>query len=129
MNRSTLRRRCFARVSVVLATFGLILTGAGPAFAHVFPKHQDPGAGATVSAPKEVRIQFDGELEAAFSTLTVTDAGGKDVESATSTIDSAHPDTMSVALPALQPGKYTVHWAAIAADGHRTHGDYTFEVK
>jgi copper resistance protein C len=29
----------------------------------------------------------------------------------------------------LQAGRYTVHWVAVASDGHRTHGDYAFEVK
>jgi methionine-rich copper-binding protein CopC len=99
------------------------------ACAHVFPKHQDPGAGASVSSPAQVRIEFDGPLEPAFSTLTVTDAGGKDVESAKSSVDTTHPDVMTVALAPLVPGQYTVHWAAVAPDGHRTHGDYAFEVK
>ncbi|WP_240648107.1 copper resistance CopC family protein [Pararobbsia silviterrae] len=113
----------------VIASCGVCMMFAATASAHVFPKHQDPGAGASVSAPKEVRIQFDGPLEPAFSTLTVTDGNGKDVEAAKSAVDAAHPDVMSVALPSLTPGHYAVHWAAVAADGHRTHGDYTFEVK
>ncbi|CAM2153016.1 copper resistance protein C [Pararobbsia alpina] len=118
-----------ARVSMMAMAVGAAIACATPAFAHVFPKHQEPGAGMSVAEPKEVRIQFDGPLEPAFSTLTVTDAGGKDVESAKAAVDPAHTDTISVALPSLQAGKYTVHWAAVAADGHRTHGDYTFEVK
>jgi methionine-rich copper-binding protein CopC len=99
------------------------------AFAHVFPQKQDPGAGATVEAPAKVTIAFDGPLEPAFSSLTVTDASGKHVNSAKSTVDAQQPSVASVALPALAAGKYTVHWVAVASDGHRTHGDYSFNVK
>lgn len=129
MKRSDHGARLSARVWLSLAGLGAGLMLSGSAFAHVFPKHQEPGAGASASAPKVVRIQFDGALEPAFSTLTVTDAAGKDVEAAKSSVDTAHPEVMSVSLPSLAPGKYGVHWVAVAADGHRTHGDYTFEVK
>ena len=80
-------------------------------------------------APAKVTITFDGPLEPAFSSLTVTDAAGKQVSTAKSTIDAQQPSVASVALPALAAGKYTVHWVAVASDGHRTHGDYSFNVK
>ncbi|ALP64744.1 copper resistance CopC family protein [Paraburkholderia caribensis] len=99
------------------------------ALAHVFPQKQEPGAGTTVEAPAKVTIAFDGPLEPAFSSLTVTDAAGKQVSTAKSTIDAQQPSVASVALPALAAGKYTVHWVAVASDGHRTHGDYSFNVK
>ncbi|WP_248323728.1 MULTISPECIES: copper resistance protein CopC [unclassified Caballeronia] len=106
---------------------GLMLSGA--AWAHVFPQKQEPGAGATVAAPPRIRIVFDGPLEPAFSTLTVTDASGKQVNTEKSKVDAQQPSIATLALPALPAGRYTVHWAAVADDGHRTHGDYSFEVK
>ncbi|QSN64094.1 copper resistance protein CopC (plasmid) [Caballeronia sp. M1242] len=106
---------------------GLMLSGA--ACAHVFPQKQEPGAGATVAAPARIRIVFDGPLEPAFSTLTVTDASGKQVNTEKSKVDAQQPFIATLALPALPSGRYTVHWAAVADDGHRTHGDYSFEVK
>jgi copper resistance protein C len=102
---------------------------AGAAQAHVFPRTQVPAAGAAVPSPGEVRIVFDGPLEPAFSTLTVTDASGKQVNTAKASVDPQHADTISVSVPALPSGHYTVHWVAIADDGHRTHGDYGFDVK
>jgi len=112
--------------SIALAT-GLLF--AASAFAHVFPQKQEPGAGASVAAPAQVKITFDGPLEPAFTTLTVTDAAGKQVNTAKSSVDAQQPTIASVALPVLQTGHYTVHWAAVADDGHRTHGDYSFDVK
>jgi methionine-rich copper-binding protein CopC len=117
------------RITMKLAVFGIAITFAGLAFAHVFPKKQEPGAGVTVAAPPAVTITFDGPLEPAFSTLTVTDASGKQVSLAKASVDPQRPTVMSVALPALASGRYTVHWAAVASDGHRTHGDYKFDVK
>ncbi|WP_250475372.1 copper resistance protein CopC [Caballeronia sp. GAFFF1] len=106
---------------------GLMVSAA--ACAHVFPQKQEPGAGATVAAPPRIRIVFDGPLEPAFSTLTVTDASGKQVNTEKSKVDAQQPSIATLALPALPAGRYTVHWAAVADDGHRTHGDYSFEVK
>jgi methionine-rich copper-binding protein CopC len=36
---------------------------------------------------------------------------------------------MSVTLNPLTPGDYAVAWVAVAEDGHRTQGHYTFTVK
>lgn len=118
-------KRALAGASALVA--GLVFAGA--ACAHVFPRKQEPGAGATVAAPAQVRIAFDGPLEPAFSSLTVTDAAGTQVNAAKSAVDAHQAEVMTVALPALQAGHYTVHWVAVASDGHRTHGDYTFDVK
>lgn len=109
--------------------FALTIFVAGTASAHVFPQHQEPGAGANVTSPPQVKITFDGPLEPAFSTLTVTDATGKQANLAKAAVDPEQPAVISVALPALAAGRYTVHWAAVADDGHRTHGDYSFDVK
>ena len=113
------------------AQTGAMLLALSPlaALAHVFPQKQEPGAGTTVEAPAKVAITFDGPLEPAFSTLTVTDAASKQVNTAKSAVDSQQPSVESVALPALPAGKYTVHWVAVGSDGHRTHGDYSFNVK
>jgi methionine-rich copper-binding protein CopC len=119
------RLRALAKFTTLAA--GLALASA--AFAHVFPQHQEPGAGATVPSPSQVRITFDGTLEPAFTTLTVTDAAGKQANTAKAVVDAQEPTVVSVALPALSAGHYTVHWAAVAEDGHRTHGDYSFDVK
>jgi hypothetical protein len=100
------------------------------AHAHAYPRHQAPGAGATApTTQKEVAIDFDEGLEPAFSSIAVTDAQGKSVTSAKAIIDPADTKHMSVALSALSPGEYSVAWVAVADDGHRTQGHYSFTVK
>ncbi|WP_205999110.1 copper resistance protein CopC [Paraburkholderia sp. Ac-20342] len=124
MMKQNLKTRAL-RAAVLLA--GATLASA--AFAHVFPQKQEPGAGATIASPAQVRITFDGPLEPAFSSLTVTDASGKQVNAQKSAVDAQQADVMTVPLPTLAAGHYTVHWVAVASDGHRTHGDYGFDVK
>ncbi|MGF6466624.1 copper resistance CopC family protein [Paraburkholderia youngii] len=105
------------------------VTFASAALAHVFPQKQEPGAGASVAAPAQVKVTFDGPLEPAFSSLSVTDASGKQVGTQKSSVDARQPAVMTLPLPRLAAGHYTVHWVAVASDGHRTHGDYGFDVK
>lgn len=119
------RRHASARWTLLVA--GLAFAGA--AFAHVFPQKQEPGAGATVASPAQVKLTFDGPLEPAFTSLTVTDGAGKQVNTAKATVDANQSAVISVPLPPLPAGRYTVHWVAVASDGHRTHGDYAFNVK
>lgn len=115
-----------ARVLAVALAFA----AAPLAFAHAMPTHREPQAGATVeSTTGKVAIDFDDSLEPAFSSIDVTDAKGKSVVSGKSAVDAANPKHMSVAVGTLSSGKYTVAWVAVASDGHRTHGRYTFSVK
>ncbi|SAK70903.1 copper resistance protein CopC [Caballeronia arationis] len=106
-----------------------LLVAAQFAFAHAVPKQQDPAPNSTVSAPHEVAIEFGEALEPSFSKLVVVDAGGKQVNTAPSTVDASDKKHMSVALGALPPGTYRVNWTAVADDGHRTQGHYNFKVK
>lgn len=126
MNRPNFRQYgTLARI----AGFSAAVSFASSALAHVFPQQQVPGAGATVASPKQISITFDGPLEPAFSKLTVDNAKGQPVATSQSHVASDKPKVMTLALPALATGRYTVHWVAVALDGHRTHGDYSFLVK
>jgi methionine-rich copper-binding protein CopC len=107
----------------------LLLATAQLAFAHAHPTQQTPAPDATVEAPHEAAIDFTEGLEPAFSTLTVIDAAGKQVNSAKSAVDANNKKHMSVALGDLKTGTYQVEWTAVADDGHRTQGHYLFNVK
>ena len=117
-----LRRGCGVAIAI-----GILIPSA--AFAHVFPQTQSPSAGAEVPAPANVTVVFDGPLEPAFSSLTVSNSTGKQVNTVKAQVDPNDKKTIHVALPPLPPDKYTVHWVAVADDGHRTQGDYSFRVK
>jgi methionine-rich copper-binding protein CopC len=113
---------------VAVATVALL--AAHFAWAHAYPKHQEPAAGSTAPTTIDaVVIDFDDRLERAFSSIAVTDEQGKAVTGGNSEVDSSDSKRMSVGLSPLKPGAYAVAWVAVAADGHRTQGHYKFTVK
>ena len=101
--------------------------GATSAAAHSVPQRFTPAIGATVqSAPGEVRILFDGDVEPAFSTIQVTDGAGRRVDRGETRVDERNRRLVRVKLGPLEPGVYQVTWQILANDGHRGEGTYTF---
>jgi hypothetical protein len=121
--------RRFAHAIARSAVAASLLTVTSLALAHSFPKVRTPAADTTVVPPHEVAIEFDNPIEPAFSSITVTDSHGKTVSTGKAAVDARDPRHMSVAVGDLASGAYTVAWVAVADDGHRTHGQYTFNVK
>ncbi|WP_322084690.1 copper homeostasis periplasmic binding protein CopC [Burkholderia sp. BCC1972] len=113
------------------AAAGAILAAAPvAASAHGKLESAAPATGGTVDvAPDTVRLTFNEDLEPAFSSVKVSDANGNAVTQDKAKVDASNPRVMTVALPKLAPGPYTVQWAAMTADAHRTKGTYTFRVK
>ncbi|MGA7799635.1 MAG: copper resistance CopC family protein [Gammaproteobacteria bacterium] len=117
------------RFPYIVGLFAALLLPA-IAIAHAFPEKSVPRVGATVpSAPKRVRIWFDGNLNVLFSKLTVTDPGGKRVSKGHGQVSPKNPRLLEVELEPLSPGQYWVHWSVVARDGHHTAGKYPFTVK
>jgi copper resistance protein C len=107
-----------------------VVVYAGDTWAHAFPERSEPRVGTTVrTAPTRVQIWFDGDLEPAFSRLTVTDGRGARVDRGDSQVDPQNRRVLRVDLPMIPPGTYKVRWSVLAVDGHRTEGDYTFTLK
>jgi copper resistance protein C len=117
----------------LLRGFAAVLTLAASqlAHAHAFPTHEAPSAGAIVpaGAPVDVAIDFDNPVEPAFSSIVVADGKGGAVTKGKSVVDPTNHKRMSVALNSLMPGGYAVAWTAVATDGHRTQGHYTFTAR
>jgi copper resistance protein C len=98
--------------------------------AHAFPVRSDPRVGWTVAvSPPKVTIWFDGELEPAFSTITVYNSTKQQVDKGNSRVDSRDGTVMEVDLPPLASGSYHVYWKALAKDTHVTEGDFTFAIE
>jgi copper resistance protein C len=100
--------------------------GTPNAFAHAFLDHAEPRVGSSVSsAPREVSLSFTQNLEAAFSTVEVRDAGGARVDQGKPQVSAS---TMRVGLKSLPPGTYKVRWRVLSVDTHRTEGTFGFRV-
>ena len=94
--------------------------------AHGMLDHANPAFGSTVaSAPHEVTLSFTQNLEAAFSSVTVTDGSGTRVDEGKPQVSGS---TMSVALRSIGPGIYQVRWHALSVDTHKSEGNFTFYI-
>lgn len=106
------------------------MAGYTPAWAHATLKSATPAKDAEVTtAPKEIMLQFNEKLEAAFSNAKVVDSAGKEVTADKATLDAADPSVMKLVVPALKAGTYKVEYVGVGHDGHRRKGDYSFTVK
>jgi methionine-rich copper-binding protein CopC len=104
------------------------LTLASRALPHAFLDHASPLVGSKVQAsPAEAKLWFTQELEPAFSTVAVSDAGGKRIDRRDVKVEG-DGTVLRVSLPPLDPGRYKVTWRVLSVDTHVTEGDFTFEV-
>lgn len=100
------------------------------AFAHGKLESAKPAAGSSVSTvTSPLRMTFNEELEPAFSTAHVTDAKGNAVSTDKAKVDTTNPRSLTVNVPKLTAGTYSVEWAVMTHDGHKTKGKYNFTVK
>jgi copper resistance protein C len=107
--------------SILLA----VLAGTA-AQAHAFLEHAEPRVGSTVAtAPRELSLTYSQNLEAAFSSVEVSDADGKRVDLGKPSISAS---VMRVGLKPLPPGTYRVRWHVLSVDTHTTEGSFTFHV-
>jgi methionine-rich copper-binding protein CopC len=104
----------------------LLLLATGEATAHAFLDHAEPRVGNTVAAaPHQVTLWFTQKLEAAFSTITVTNAAGERVDTGKTRVSG---NQMSISLRSGGAGTYHVTWHVLSVDTHTTDGNFAFQV-
>lgn len=113
-----------------LATAVAIALVPAAAFAHGKLESAVPASGSTVDvAPDALRLTFNEDLESTFSTIKVTDASGALVVKEKAKVDPSNRRVLTLAVPKLSSGSYSVQWAVMTEDAHKTKGTYTFKVK
>lgn len=115
---------------IALAATALSLVAAGQASAHARLLRAAPQAGATVLAPKALRLSFSETIVPDQSSVTVSGPGKAPVAVGKLTLDPQDGRVVTVPVAgALAPGAYRVSWRMKTADGHTTDGDFGFKVK
>lgn len=115
--------------STVAAIAALICLLALPALVlgHVELTDSSPAAGANLStAPHEVVVTFDDELEPAVSRFSVVDADGHRVGGGHVDLTVADRNLMRGSVSITEPGVYTVRYTVAGVDGHVQHGSFRF---
>lgn len=116
--------KCFA-LSVALLAGTLAAT---PVLAHAKMQMAMPAANSVVASPKSIMVHFNEKVTAKLSGFEVTGPDGKPLALDPQVDKSGLMLTAKVDKP-LAPGLYKVKWHAVAGDGHRMTGDYSFTVK
>ena len=115
-------------LAAVLAGSAFLASGPS-ALAHARPKVMVPAPDSAGPAPSSITVTFSEAVEPKFSSLALMTEQGKPIDTKPLSALRSDPKTLSLAVPALQPGGYLVHWVSVAPDGHRMEGEYKFTVK
>jgi len=101
-----------------------------PVSAHAELLRSIPEANAVLAqSPTQVELLFSEPLETNLSTIKVYDSDGAIVDAGDSSVDSNNPERMTISLPSLPDGIYSVAWQVLSqTDGHLTAGSFPFAV-
>jgi methionine-rich copper-binding protein CopC len=113
------------------AVVGLVaITSWAPADAHALLVKSVPAARAALNrAPDRVQLWFNERLEPAFSTASVWSAAGAQVDRQDALVGPDDAKRLTVTLPGLEPGSYTVRFRVLSVDGHIVEASFLFTVK
>jgi copper resistance protein C len=114
------------RLTVVL----FLALWPGASWAHAYLVKSVPAAQAVVAhPPARAELWFNERLEPAYSRVSVLDGRGRHVDLGSSHVDPEDPKKLSVALPELAPGSYTVKFRVLSIDGHIVESQFSFTVR
>ncbi|MDR5751346.1 MULTISPECIES: copper resistance protein CopC [unclassified Caballeronia] len=115
---------------VTAFTTGAIALAPTIALAHGRLKSAEPPVNGTVSAaPSALRLTFNEDLEPAFSTVKLTDGSGAAIGGEKAKVDAENKRVLTLGVPKLPAGTYSVQWAVMTGDSHKAKGTYKFSVK
>ncbi len=122
-----MRLKRLARPLAVAGLAALAAMTPPSALGHADLESSMPESGATLTtAPTEVALAFSGELVPEGSGFTVTDDDGRSVGSGELDLTVAERNELRGPVTIDQPGTFSVAWTAVAADGHRETGSFSF---
>lgn len=97
-------------------------------FAHASLIEADPASGSVLeTSPDVIRLTFNERLESGLFYIRLYDGMGREVTKEKAKLSQDRRE-VSVALPSLRNGSYTVSYRVISADGHPVSASYVFHV-
>lgn len=117
-------------VIVTFAVGALISNLSEPVQAHGNQIDSSPPADSEIEdSPDRVIVWFSEPIEETFSEVTVLNSAGEQVDLGNSEREPSEPSAISVGLPLLDDGTYTVVWKNLSSvDGHKVIGSYVFAI-
>ena len=124
--RSVAARGVALAMTAALAPAAAAVVAAPAAQAHSVLVSTTPEQDSTVStSPESVEIVFNEEISGEFASLTVM-SDGENVAEGDPEVEG---DAISVKVPELEDGTYTVGYRVVSADGHPVQGSWEFTVE
>ena len=97
------------------------------AWAHAALLRSDPSARAVLTQPPgRIRLWFSERIEAEYSSISVVDPAGRLVPTGPAAVSSVDAKLLTLELPRLSPGRYTVRYRINSIDGHILESSYQF---
>ncbi|HEX9748135.1 MAG TPA: copper resistance CopC family protein [Methylomirabilota bacterium] len=117
-------------MALAVALLAGLLCPVPPVGAHAFLVRSVPAHRAVLGQmPERVQLWFNERLEPAYSTVSVWNEAGAQVDARDVTVGPDDPRRLSVTVAARQPGFYTVTYRVLSVDGHIVDNRFTFTVK
>jgi methionine-rich copper-binding protein CopC len=111
------------------AALGLLLL-ATPAWPHASLVRSSPARRATLTtAPDRVQLWFNEAVEPKFSTVSVWDAAGQQVDLGDAHVEPEEPGRLTVGLKPLGRGTYRVRFRVLSVDGHVVESEFPFTLR
>jgi methionine-rich copper-binding protein CopC len=118
----------------VVTLLGALLTGPlappGSVGAHASLVRSVPAHRAVLGQmPDRVNLWFNERLEPAYSTVSVWNEAGAQVDSRDGAVGGDDPRRLSVTVQTRAAGLYTVKYRVLSVDGHIVDSHFIFTVK
>ena len=114
----------------LLLVAGSLLLPAPAVWAHAYVVKSVPAQRAVLyRAPARIQLWFNERLESGFSSLSVRDADGKQVETGKSEVTGDDPKRLSATVKPLPAGRYFVKFRVLSVDGHIAEDQFPFTIK
>jgi copper resistance protein C len=113
-------------VRIALVTAVVLALGAVPALAHAPVKERTPKPGSTVAKVRTVSVRFG---ESVVTGRIQVFRGSRELTPSTAELKPGNKAILRAVFgTSLPKGAYRVAWRALADDGHREKGSWTFRV-
>jgi methionine-rich copper-binding protein CopC len=121
-----MRRRLWLRSSLLILLLMVPVTSWG----HAYLVKSSPARRAVLSnPPTRVVLWFNERLEAQFSQLSVWNAEGQQVDGSDVQVGPDDSKRLSVSIPTLPAGRYTVKYRVLSVDSHIVEAEFPFTIR
>ena len=130
LNSGLILRMKTRSLVLFLAVLGFSVWAAIPVSAHALLIQSNPAPNSVLpKSPAQVELFFSETVTPGLSNIKVFNSNAQEVDQGDVHVDPSNPTRMTVSVPSLPDGVYTVTWTAVSAtDGHQTEGTFPFGV-